>query len=62
MLFFRILNYFIYLLQGVVVLVYDFAYGNKKNKEYKTKLAIKEKEIMQRTKRTKLNKTNISNK
>ena len=59
MLFFRILNYFIYLLQGVIVLVYDFAYGNKKNKEYKKKLALKEKEIMQRTKRAKINKTNI---
>lgn len=35
MLFWRILNYFIYLFQGIIVIVYDFAYGNKKTEQTK---------------------------
>ena len=50
MLFWRIMNYFIYLLQGIIVLIYDFAYGNKKNRLNLIKLAQKDKEIMELTK------------
>lgn len=50
MLFWRIMNYFIYLLQGIIVLIYDFAYGNKKNRLNLIKLAQKDKEIMEVTK------------
>lgn len=49
MLFWRIMNYFIYLLQGIIVLIYDFAYGNKKNRANLIKLAKREKEIMEAT-------------
>ena len=62
MLFWRIMNYFIYLLQGMIVLIYDFAYGNKKNKAFKIKLAEKEQEILKRTKHAKINKNNIKQK
>ncbi len=55
MLFWRILNYFIYLLQGIIVIIYDFAYGNKRNRLNKIKIAKKEKEILEKTKNAKLN-------
>lgn len=56
MLFWRILNYFIYLFQGIIVIVYDFAYGNKKNRANKINIIKKEQEIMEKTKRLKLEK------
>lgn len=59
MLFWRIMSYFIYLLQGMIILVYDFAYGNKKNKAFKIKLIEREKEILKRTKRAKINTKNL---
>lgn len=43
MLFWRVLNYFIYLFQGLVILVYDFIYGNKKNNIVKQKYIRKKK-------------------
>ena len=55
MLFWRILNYFSYLLQGIIVIAYDFAYGNKKNRIYRLKMKEKEQEIINKTKRAKLN-------
>ena len=56
MLFWRIMNYFVYLFQGLVVLVYDFAYGNKKNKISLKKYKEKENEILRRTKNSRINK------
>lgn len=56
MLFWRIMNYFIYLFQGLIVIVYDFAYGNKKNKINLKKQLEKEREIIRRTKNAKINK------
>ncbi len=46
MLFWRIMNYFIYLLQGLIILFYDFIYGNKKNRLYKLKQAKLEQELL----------------
>ncbi len=62
MLFWRIMNYFIYLFQGMAVLVYDFAYGNKKNKAYKIKLVAKEQEVLKKAKQAKFNTNNTTNK
>lgn len=46
MLFWRIMNYFIYLLQGVIILIYDFAYGNKKNRAWRIKQSKIEYELL----------------
>lgn len=46
MLFWRIMNYFMYLLQGLVVLVYDFMIGNKRNRAYLQKQIKLEKELL----------------
>ena len=46
MLFWRIMNYFIYLLQGLIILFYDFIYGNKKNRLYKLKQVKLEQELL----------------
>lgn len=52
MLFWRIMNYFIYLLQGLIILLYDFAYGNKKNRLYKIKQLKLEQELLKAKKKT----------
>ncbi len=39
LLIYRIATYYLYILQGFVIIVYDIAYGDKKNKKFKeTKL------------------------
>ena len=52
MLFWRIMNYFIYLFQGLIILLYDFAYGNKKNRLYKIKQLKLEQELLKAKKKT----------
>ena len=52
MLFWRIMNYFIYLFQGLIILLYDFAYGNKKNRLYKIKQLKLEQELLKSKKKT----------
>lgn len=56
MLFWRIMNYFIYLLQGAIVIVYDFVYGNKKNRALKIKQTKMEYEILNSKPQSKRNK------
>ena len=45
MLFWRVLNYFIYLFQGLAIVIYDFLYGNKKNSVIKQKYILNKRVI-----------------
>lgn len=46
MLIYKIFNYFIYLLQGLIVVTYDFCYGNRKNNKRLTEKMLLEKNIL----------------
>lgn len=48
LLLYRIFNYFIYLLQGLIVVIYDFAYGNRKNRRKVEERMLLEKNIKER--------------
>lgn len=48
LLLYRIFNYFIYLFQGLIVVVYDFAYGNRKNRRKVEERMLLEKNIKEK--------------
>ena len=48
LLLYRIFNYFIYLFQGLVVIIYDFAYGNRKNRRLVNEKMLLEKNIIEK--------------
>lgn len=45
LLIWRLLDYFAYLIQGGVILIYDFVYGNRKNAKLKAKYALGNDEV-----------------
>lgn len=45
LLIWRLLDYFAYLIQGGIILIYDFVYGNRKNAKLKAKYALGNDEI-----------------